>query len=80
MKPGSAEEVGSLADQMAQDADAFAKHFVPESDKVIWSTPLVNANQKVELDFTAPKEPGRYPFLCTFPGHWRVMKGILVIK
>jgi len=80
VKPGSAEEVGSLADQMAQDADAFAKHFVPESDKVIWSTPLVNANQKVELDFTAPKEPGRYPFLCTFPGHWRVMKGILVIK
>jgi hypothetical protein len=80
VKPGSADEVGSLADQMAQDPDAFAKHFVPATDKVIWATPLVNANQKVELDFTAPKEPGRYPFLCTFPGHWRVMKGILVIK
>ena len=80
VKPGSADEVGSLADQMAQDPDAFAKHFVPASDKVVWSTPLVNANQKVELDFIAPKEPGRYPFLCTFPGHWRVMKGLLVIK
>jgi glucose/arabinose dehydrogenase/azurin/lysophospholipase L1-like esterase len=80
VRPGTENEVGLLADQMLQDPDAYAKGFVPDTDKVIWATPLVNANKKVTLDFTAPKEPGRYPFLCTFPGHWRVMKGMLVIK
>ena len=79
VKPGSENEVGSLADQMAQDPDAFAKHFVPTSDKIVWSSPLVNPNQRVVLDFSAPAEPGRYPFICTFPGHWRVMKGTLVV-
>mgnify|MGYP001437611110 CR=1 FL=1 len=79
VRPGTGNEVGLLADQMLQDPDAYAKGFVPDTDKVIWATPLVNANKKVTLDFTAPKEPGRYPFLCTFPGHWRVMKGSLVV-
>ena len=79
VRPGTENEVGLLADQMLQDPDAYAKGFVPDTDKVIWATPLVNANKKVTLDFTAPKEPGRYPFLCTFPGHWRVMKGSLVV-
>ncbi len=80
VRPGTENEVGLLADQMLQDADAYDRGFVPDTDKVIWATPLVNANKKVTLDFTAPKEPGRYPFLCTFPGHWRVMKGMLVVK
>jgi glucose/arabinose dehydrogenase/lysophospholipase L1-like esterase/plastocyanin len=79
VRPGAENEVGLLADQMLQDPDAYAKGFVPDTAKVIWATPLVNANKKVTLDFTAPKEPGRYPFLCTFPGHWRVMKGVLVV-
>lgn len=79
VRPGTEKEVGLLADQMLQDPDAYAKGFVPDTDKVIWATPLVNADKKVSIDFTAPKEPGRYPFLCTFPGHWRVMKGSLVV-
>jgi putative heme-binding domain-containing protein len=27
----------------------------------------------------APSEPGIYPYVCTFPGHWVVMKGMLVV-
>ena len=42
-------------------------------------TPLVNGKGQVEQEFTAPEQPGRYPFLCTFPGHWRVMKGVLIV-
>ena len=78
--PGSEEEIGSLADQMAQDPDAAERAFVPDSDKVLWATPLVNGQGAVEQEFTAPKQPGRYPFLCTFPGHWRVMKGVLIVE
>src|SRR5206468_1919003 len=31
------------------------------------------------LSFTAPKEPGAYPYLCTYPGHWRRMFGALYV-
>ncbi|MEM7012367.1 MAG: GDSL-type esterase/lipase family protein [Verrucomicrobiota bacterium] len=78
--PGTVDEIGLLADQMAQDPQGMSKHYVPDSDKVLWATPLVNANEKVELEFNAPTEPGRYPIVCTFPGHWRVMKGVMIVE
>ncbi|MFM8581977.1 MAG: hypothetical protein ACKOFW_10790 [Planctomycetaceae bacterium] len=28
---------------------------------------------------TAPMEPGEYPYLCSFPGHWMVMNGVLQV-
>jgi putative heme-binding domain-containing protein len=31
------------------------------------------------MRFNAPREPGVYPFVCTFPGHWVVMNGVMVI-
>jgi putative heme-binding domain-containing protein len=31
------------------------------------------------LRFTAPSEPGIYPYVCTFPGHWIVMNGQMVV-
>lgn len=31
------------------------------------------------LRFNAPDQPGIYPFVCTFPGHWVVMNGIMVV-
>ncbi|MCP4849950.1 MAG: hypothetical protein GY899_18580 [Verrucomicrobiaceae bacterium] len=79
VRPGSGEQVGLLADRMAQDPDAMKKGFVPDSEQVIWSTPLVDAGGEVEQELIAPAEPGNYPFICTFPGHWRVMKGVMVV-
>ena len=77
---GAEEEVGLLADQMAADPTSLAKHFVPASPKILHATPLVNPNARAELTFTAPAQPGRYPYLCTFPGHWRVMRGELIVE
>jgi azurin/glucose/arabinose dehydrogenase len=77
---GAEEEVGGMADQMAARSDAFAKNFVPESAKVLSATPLVNPNGRAELQFTAPLKPGAYPFICTFPGHWRVMRGVMFVE
>jgi azurin len=74
------EEVGMLADQMAAQPDGMAKNFIPASAKVLHATPLVNPNGRAELQFNAPKEPGKYGYLCTFPGHWRVMRGVLVVE
>ncbi|MCM8543334.1 MAG: plastocyanin/azurin family copper-binding protein, partial [Lentisphaeraceae bacterium] len=79
VKPGSEQEVGLLADKMIQDPDAMKKSYVPDSDKVVFYTPLLNGKQKITLDFNVPKEPGKYPFICTFPGHWRIMKGTIIV-
>jgi azurin/glucose/arabinose dehydrogenase len=77
---GAEEEVGKLADLMATKADGMAKNFVPDSPSVLSATPLVNPGGRSEISFTAPRAPGRYAFLCTFPGHWRIMRGDLVVE
>ena len=80
VEAGAAEEVGLLADQLALRPNAMARGYVPETPKVLQSTPLVNPKGVAELRFTAPSKPGRHPFLCTFPGHWRLMRGVMVVE
>ena len=78
--PGSAQEIGELADKMASTADGFQKGYIPESDKILVSSKLLSPNESQEIEFEAPDQPGDYPYLCTFPGHWRMMQGILTVK
>jgi azurin len=78
--PGAADEIGALADQLAAQPDGLAKAYRPDSPKVLHATPLIQPGQKAELSFTAPNTPGSYPYLCTFPGHWRIMRGILIVE
>lgn len=50
-------------------------------DKVLASIGLLGPNESGEAMFTAPTEPGEYPFLCSFPAHCQIgMKGVLVVK
>jgi len=79
LRPGTIDAVGLLADQMLTDPQAMTKNFVPTSGDVLFSTVLVNPNEAAELRFTAPTQPGRYPYVCTFPGHWRMMQGVLIV-
>ncbi|MBC5991582.1 plastocyanin/azurin family copper-binding protein [Pontibacter cellulosilyticus] len=55
-------------------------NYVPESEDVIAASPLALPGQTVELEFTAPSEPGAYNFVCTYPNHWRRMNGVLMVK
>jgi glucose/arabinose dehydrogenase len=77
---GAEEEVGALADKLAADPDGMAKGYVPDSPDVLHATPLVEPKGKAELIFDAPLEPGDYPYICTVPGHWRVMQGVLIVE
>ncbi|MBW3629178.1 MAG: dehydrogenase [Gemmatimonadetes bacterium] len=78
--PGAADRVGRAADAMAAQPDGFQKNFVPESAEVVVATPLVNAGGSFTLRFRAPTAPGEYPFICTFPGHWITMRGIMRVE
>lgn len=80
LAPGAIDEVGELADQMAAAPDGMRRQYVPASPKVLHATPLVEPKGRFELSFTAPSAPGRYPYVCTFPGHWRMMRGVLVVE
>jgi len=43
---------------------------------VLWATKLLQPDQTAELSFIAPK-PGAYPYICTFPLHWKLMNGVM---
>ena len=40
----------------------------------------ITGNDTMQFDtFTAP-DPGDYQFVCSFPGHFAMMRGIMVVK
>ena len=62
------------------DPTAQARGYVPDTPSVLFSMPLINAHQSGTLSFDAPTEPGEYPFVCSFPGHWITMRGVLKVE
>jgi azurin len=56
------------------------KDYVPEGSDVLAHTKLVNPGESVTITFTAPSQPGDYPYICSFPGHYTTMKGVLTVK
>ncbi|MBW3597722.1 MAG: discoidin domain-containing protein, partial [Planctomycetes bacterium] len=79
VQPGSLEEVGLLAEATAQQPDAQKRQFVPRSDRILLASDLLQPQETQNLSFTAPSEPGVYPYVCTYPGHWRRMYGALYV-
>lgn len=80
IKPGTLEKVGNAADLLAREANAIALNYVPKMPEVLHSTELVSPEGNATLVFIAPDKPGDYPFLCTVPGHWRIMNGIMKVQ
>lgn len=77
--PGSGNVVGEMVMKMGLDGEKY--DFVPNSAKVIAHTSLLQPGKSDTIYFTVPKTPGIYPFICTYPGHYMVMKGqIKVVK
>ena len=77
--PGGLESVGLKAEAMAKEPDGFARNFVPTTADVLYSTKLINTGETARLRFTVPTRTGSYPFVCTFPGHWRTMNGLMSV-
>ncbi|WP_149303427.1 PVC-type heme-binding CxxCH protein [Pareuzebyella sediminis] len=79
VRPGTKAKVGAAADKLAMDPNGATQNYVPRMSEVLYATALVNPDQTVTLRFTAPSEPGEYPYICTFPGHWRIMQGVMKV-
>ena len=79
--PGADEEIGLAANEMAKNPrEAQRGQYVPKSKKVLHATRMIAPLSATALRFIAPKKPGDYPYICTFPGHWTIMKGIMVVR
>ncbi|MFM8986089.1 MAG: DUF6797 domain-containing protein, partial [Planctomycetia bacterium] len=79
VRPGALATVGRLSDGLIADPDAYANQYVPKTPDVIAYTDITPPGEASTISFTAPEQPGRYPFLCTFPGHWQLMNGVLMV-
>ena len=66
----------------ALKAGANATNALPDSvkDDVLAHSKLLGPGEIEVIKFTAPKEPGNYQYVCTFPGHYSMMRGIMVVK
>ena len=76
-KPGTMKAVGKAAEAGATDPQAQAKGYIPDHDGVLWHTTLILPGETTRLTFVAPSAPGDFPYVCTFPGHWMVMYGVM---
>ncbi len=80
VKPGAREKVGKAADVMKPDAlDDRGRAFMPKMSEILSGTRLLDAGQKATLSFSGIFDEGTHEYVCTYPNHWPVMWGQLVV-
>lgn len=77
VQPGQATEVGTAAINLGLKGEKM--EYVPNSPKVLYHTKLLQPGTSETIYFTAPTKPGTYTYVCTFPGHYVVMQGSLIV-
>ena len=76
LKAGTDVAAFAMASMTAKDADYIAP---AQKDKVIAHIKVLGPKQSADVTFTAPAA-GEYTFICSFPGHYMLMKGTLTVK
>ncbi len=81
IEPGKLEEVGAAADAESTDPEFLSdRQAIPTSNYVLYHTKLLQPGESETVEFTAPKFADAYPFLCSYPGHWRMMNGVMIVE
>ena len=76
LKPGT-----DLAAFNAKAINAKATGYIPasEADKIIANTTLIGGGGSTSIEFDAPPK-GTYTFICSYPGHYALMKGQFIVE
>ncbi|GMV91083.1 MAG: hypothetical protein AMXMBFR82_08610 [Candidatus Hydrogenedentota bacterium] len=74
-QPGAKSEVAMAA--MMLGPDGVNRDWLPDSKKILFASGLLAMGQEETLEFTAPEKIGEYDYVCTFPGHWMLMNGVM---
>jgi azurin/glucose/arabinose dehydrogenase len=78
VKPNMVNEIGQAALNLGLKGSEMA--YIPDSDNVLYHTGLMQPESSESIYFTAPTEKGDYIFVCTFPGHYTIMQGVLRVR
>ncbi len=77
-------KLGTDVLKLLKDGAAYRDtDFIPPgmATAVIAKTRFAGPGDTVQVTFTVPAKPGKYPFICTFAGHYQAgMKGTLIVK
>jgi len=79
--PGTHQAVAeSVQTQPPTKLDKKGRAYLNDGDaRILEATKLLEPGQKETLRLTAPTAEGVYEYVCTFPGHWAIMWGKLVV-
>lgn len=74
VRPGTAARIAR-----AGIVAGFERGWIPVDAAVLAKSRLLTPGERDEIVFPSPP-PGDYPFLCTVPGHYPSMSGVLVVR
>ena len=69
----------SKIDEIGQQA-LTSSGYIPDNEAIIAATPMADAGKKTETTFIAPSKAGKYTFICTYPGHYVMMRGVMIVE
>lgn len=75
VSPGTAVQVGESAMKLGLKGEE--NNWIPQSQEVLFHTKILQPHTKETIYFVAPDKPGDYTFVCTVPGHFYSMQGVL---
>jgi uncharacterized cupredoxin-like copper-binding protein len=75
--PGTAVEVGELG--MKLGLQGQQKNYIASTSKILHHTNLLEPHTSEAIYFTAPTVAGDYTYVCTVPGHFYLMQGIMKV-
>jgi putative heme-binding domain-containing protein len=79
VQPGAAAKVAIEAAKMETTGEGVEKQWIPDVDAIIFASDLLARGESQTIEFTAPETTGRYDYICTFPGHWQLMRGVMIV-
>ncbi len=80
VQPGARQKVGLSAMELpAGHVDRQGRAWVGEDKEIIAASKMLEAGQAETMKITAPRTEGVYEFVCTFPGHWALMHGEIIV-
>jgi azurin len=77
VKPGKADAIMNAA--MVMGAKGFENGFIPDGSDVLHHTKLLDHGKEEVLEITI-SDKGDYPYICSFPGHGIIMRGVLKVR
>lgn len=72
---------GTDINQFGQEAVKAADNdYIPQNaNQVIAHTKMLGGGESTTIEFVAPKA-GTYDFICSFPGHYAIMRGKFIVQ